>query len=274
MVDVITLGTGGPLPSPDRAGPATLVRSGARSWLVDAGRGVQLRLSAQFASVVNLDAVLLTHLHSDHVCDLNDLITTRWIMAMGPSPLRVYGPVGTARLVERTLSMLADDVAYRIAHHADLTEGPLVEVVEVTSGVVVDDGTVRIVAEQTDHAPASPSVGYRFELDGAVVVVAGDTVPCPGLDRLVAGADCYVQTVVREEPIRALNLPRFLDVLDYHSSTVTAAQTAARGGVRTLVFTHPVPAPAPGMEGPWLADAAEHFDGAVHLASDGFTWTS
>ena len=274
MVEVITLGTGGPLPSPDRAGPATLVRSGARSFLVDAGRGVQLRLSAAFGSVTALDAVLLTHLHSDHICDLNDLITTRWIMAFGQSPLTIYGPVGTASLVDRTMAMLADDIGYRIAHHDDLTEGPIVNVIEVTSGVIVDDGEVRIIAAPTDHAPASPSVGYRFEIDGAVIAVAGDTIPCDGLDLLVDGADCYVQTVVREALIRPLGLPRFLDVLDYHSSTVTAAQTAARGGVKHLIFTHPVPAPQPGTEGEWLAEAAEHFAGPVELAADLFTWSN
>ena len=274
MVEVITLGTGGPLPSPDRAGPATLVRSGARSFLVDAGRGVQLRLSAAFGSVTALDAVLLTHLHSDHICDLNDLITTRWIMAFGPSPLTIYGPVGTASFVDRTMAMLADDIGYRIAHHDDLTEGPIVNVIEVTSGVIVDDGEVRIIAAPTDHAPASPSVGYRFEIDGAVIAVAGDTIPCDGLDLLVDGADCYVQTVVREALIRPLGLPRFLDVLDYHSSTVTAAQTAARGGVKHLIFTHPVPAPQPGTEGEWLAEAAEHFAGPVELAVDLFTWSN
>ncbi len=274
MVEVITLGTGGPLPSPDRAGPATLVRSGARSFLVDAGRGAQLRLSAAFGSVTALDAVLLTHLHSDHICDLNDLITTRWIMAFGPSPLTIYGPVGTASLVDRTMAMLADDIGYRIAHHDDLTEGPIVNVIEVTSGVIVDDGEVRIIAAPTAHAPASPSVGYRFEIDGAVIAVAGDTIPCDGLDLLVDGADCYVQTVVREALIRPLGLPRFLDVLDYHSSTVTAAQTAARGGVKHLIFTHPVPAPQPGTEGEWLAEAAEHFAGPVELAVDLFTWSN
>jgi ribonuclease Z len=274
MVEVITLGTGGPLPSPDRAGPSTLVRSGNRSFLVDAGRGVQLRLSAAFGAVTALDAVLLTHLHSDHICDLNDVITTRWIMAFGPSPLTIYGPVGTAALVDRTMAMLTDDIGYRIAHHDDLTEGPIVNVVEVTSGVIVDDGVVRIIAAPTDHAPASPSVGYRFEIDGTVVAVAGDTIPCAGLDLLVDGADCYVQTVVREALIRPLGLPRFLDVLDYHSSTVTAAQTAAKGGVKHLIFTHPVPAPQPGTEGEWLAEAAAHFSGPVDLAADLFTWTN
>jgi ribonuclease BN (tRNA processing enzyme) len=61
--------------------------------------------------------------------------------------------------------------------------------------------------------------------------------------------------------------------MDYHSTTETAAQTAARGGVGALVFTHMVPAPLPGTEGDWLDDAAAFYDGPVHVANDLFTVT-
>ena len=107
----------------------------------------------------------------------------------------MVGPVGTQRFVDRTLEMLADDIGYRLAHHADLTEGPDVEVTEVEDGVAFDEGGVRVMAAPTDHAPVRPTVGYRVDHDGRAVVIAGDTVPCPGLDRLCAGADVYVQTV-------------------------------------------------------------------------------
>jgi ribonuclease Z len=100
------------------------------------------------------------------------------------------------------------------------------------------------------------------------VVIAGDTVPCEGLDRLCAGADVYVQTVVRPDLIRLIPSPRLHDTLDYHSSCEDAGRTAARGGVRTLVLTHPVPAPAPGTEAEWVDLAAAHFDGEIVLASD------
>jgi ribonuclease Z len=93
-------------------------------------------------------------------------------------------------------------------------------------------------------------------------------VPCPGLDELCQGVDVLVQTVVRRDLIEQIGLPRLLDVLDYHSSIVDAAQTAARNGVGTLVLTHLVPAPATGTEQEWIGQAAAHFDGEVILASD------
>ena len=101
-----------------------------------------------------------------------------------------------------------------------------------------------------------------------VVVIAGDTVPCAGLDRLCAGADVYVQTVIRTDLVRAIPSARIQDIHDYHSTVEQAAGTAARGGVRTLVLTHPVPAPAPGTESEWTDLARAHFAGDVVLASD------
>ncbi|MEI7479935.1 MAG: MBL fold metallo-hydrolase [Actinomycetes bacterium] len=270
-MEIITLGTGSPIPSPDRAGPSTLVRAEGRDFLIDCGRGVQMRMAAAWCSAPQLTAVLLTHLHSDHITDFNDVVTSRWIMSPVPSPLTVIGPVGTQRFVDRTLEMLSDDVGYRIAHHEDLNEGPVINVKEVESGVVFDDGVVRILAEPTNHAPVAPTVGYRFEEGGKAVAIAGDTIPCEGLSTLVRGAEVYVQTVIRRQLVEQVPMQRFLDILDYHSTTETAAQTAAEGGVGALVFTHPVPAPQPGTEQDWLDDAAAHYDGPVHLAVDLFS---
>ena len=203
-MDVVLLGTGNPLPHPDRAGPATLVRAGGLQFLVDCGRGVLMRLAAAGAFPGMLASVLLTHLHSDHVSDFNDVLTTRWVMSPVENPLEVVGPVGTDRFVARTLAMLDDDIGYRLAHHDDLRWQPGAAVTEVDDGVALERDGVRVVAAPTDHRPVHPTVGYRFEHDGHAVVVAGDTVPCEGLDRLCAGADVYVQTVIRRSLVEAV----------------------------------------------------------------------
>ena len=93
--------------------------------------------------------------------------------------------------------------------------------------------------------------------------------PCPArLDRLSAGADVLVHTVVRRDLIEALGVPRLLDVLDYHSSVPDAAGTAQRAGVGTLVLTHMVPAVQPGAEQEWIDQAAAVFGGTVVVAED------
>lgn len=269
---ITLLGTGSPLPDPNRAGPATLVEAGGLQLLFDCGRGVLMRLAAAgLPSPALLAAQFLTHLHSDHVSDFNDVVTTRWVTSPAPSPLVVVGPPGTERFADRTLEMLTDDIGYRIAHHEDLQWQPGVEVTEVLDGPVTLDALsaagVSVTAAATDHRPVAPTVGYRVEHDGAVVAIAGDTVPCEGLDALVAGADVYVQTVIRDDIVRQVPMQRFQDICDYHSSVADAARTAARGGVRTLVLTHMVPAPPPGGADEWIALAREHFDGEV-LAPD------
>jgi ribonuclease Z len=106
------------------------------------------------------------------------------------------------------------------------------------------------------------------EHDGATVVLAGDTVPCAGLDELCDGADALVHTVIRKDLLEAIGLPRLLDVCDYHSSVEEAATTAAKAGIGTLVLTHYVPAIAPGQEDEWRALAASRFEGRIELGDD------
>ena len=143
-----------------------------------------------------------------------------------------------------------------------------IEVIEVTPGVVLDEGGLRVIAARTDHRPVEPTLGYRVEFDGKAVVLAGDTVPCAGLDELCQGADVYVQTVLRDDLVRMVPMQRFVDTIDYHSTVEQAAQTAARGGVGTLMLTHQVPTPGPGTADEWIAAAREHFAGDIIFGED------
>ena len=293
MIDVTLLGTGSPIVDPNRAGPATLVRStggqersdpgnstggqersdpgnstGVQTFLVDCGRGVLMRAAAAGTQAAGLTALLLTHLHSDHITDLSDVITTRWVSTLGPNPLPIIGPPGTRAVVDATLAALAPDISYRIGHHADITEPPVVIVQEFTDGEVWNSGGVRITAAPTDHRPVEPTIAFRIEYGGASVVLAGDSVPCGTLDELARGADALVHTAIRKDLVELMPAQRIRDILDYHSSVEQAAATAARAGVATLVLTHYVPPLAPGQEDQWRALAAKEFSGRVELGDD------
>jgi ribonuclease Z len=268
VIEVTLLGTGSPLPDPTRAGPSTLVRAGDATLLFDCGRGVLMRAAAVGVGAAGLSALFLTHLHSDHITDLGDVLTTRWVSTFVPTPLTIVGPPGTRAVVDATLASLGPDVGYRLDHHDDLTEPPAVDVHEVTEGEVWSSDRVRVVAGPTDHRPVAPTVGFRVEHDGASVVIAGDTVPCEGLDELARGADGLVHTVIRKDLLEPLGIARLHDVCDYHSSVEEAAATAKRAGVGTLILTHYVPGLVAGQEDEWRSRAAGAFDGEVELGED------
>ena len=270
MIEVTLLGTGSPIPDARRAGPSTLVRAGGQTFLVDCGRGVQQRMTAVGVSATGLSALLLTHLHSDHIADLGDLIITRWVTTFTPepNPLKIIGPPGTKAVVEATLKAFGPDIGYRIAHHADLTSPPPVEVEEHVEGLVLHHDGVRITVAPTDHRPVQPTIGFRISYEGASVVLAGDTVPCATLDELAAGAGALVHTVIRKDLIESMPMQRIRDICDYHSSVQEAAATAQRAGVGILILTHYVPAIAPGQEDEWRALAASEFNQQIELGDD------
>jgi ribonuclease Z len=268
MIEVTLLGTGSPMVDPSRAGPSTLVRAGGQTFLVDCGRGVLMRAAAVGVGAANISALLLTHLHSDHITDLSDVITTRWVTTFTRTPLPVFGPPGTATVVEATLAALAPDISYRIGHHPDITEPPTVEVEEVTNGVVWAGDGVRITAAPTDHRPVEPTVGFRVDFDGASAVLAGDTVPCAGLDELASGAGALVHSMIRRDLVEQMAVQRIRDIIDYHSSVEEAAGTAERAGVGILVLTHYVPGIGPGQEDDWRALAATVFSRQIELGDD------
>ena len=225
-----------------------------------------------------LTALLLTHLHSDHIADLGDLIISGWITNFGtPKPLVIIGPPGTKTVVDATLVAFGSDIGYRIAHHADLNAPPDVQVHEYTEGQVgvtrrakrrgmAAGVTIRVAP--TDHRPVEPTIAFRVEYDGASVVLAGDSVPCASLDALASGAGALVHTVIRKDIVALSPQQRVRDILDYHSSVEEAAATAARAGVGTLVLTHYVPAIAPGQEDEWRALAATEFSRQIELGDD------
>jgi ribonuclease Z len=269
MIEITLLGTGSPAPDPNRAGPATLVRAGEQIFLVDCGRGVLQRLAAVGVGPSWLTALLLTHLHSDHIADLGDLIISSWITNFGtPKPLVIIGPPGTKTVVDATLVAFGPDIGYRIAHHADLNAPPDVRVHEYTEGQVWAQSGVTIRVAPTDHRPVEPTIAFRVEYDGASVVLAGDGVPCTSLDELAKGAGALVHTVIRKDIVALSPNQRVRDILDYHSSVEEAAATAARAGVGTLILTHYVPTIAPGQEDQWRALAATEFSRQIELGDD------
>src|SRR5918996_963450 len=143
---VTLLGAGCPQVHPHRFGPASLVRAGGRSVLVDCGSGVTQRLLGAGCPGAELDAVLLTHLHSDHVVDLYQLIVSSWHQGR-ERPQRIFGPAGTRAFAEATMAVWRREREQRIAWERRPSTAALeLEVVEFEEGVVFEQDGLRIFA--------------------------------------------------------------------------------------------------------------------------------
>ena len=230
-IEVTLLGTGSPLPSPDRAGPATLVRPGGATLLVDCGRGVVMRLAAAGRAAHRAvgGAAHPPPQRPHH----RPQRRRHHPLGDGTAPGAAAGrrPAGHPAVVDGLLAMLGPDQQYRLDHHDDLDERPVGGGHRGGAGRHVRRSAGATVVGARDRPPAG---GADRRLPGRArrarsAALAGDTVPCAGLDELCAGADLYVQTVIREDLVRAVPSARLQDILDYHSTVEQAAQTAARG---------------------------------------------
>ena len=137
-IEVTLLGTGHPLPAMDRFGAATLIQSGDNLILVDAGRGVLQRLFQLNVQYDEIDAIFLTHLHSDHIVGLPDLWLTGWLMTSRDRPLQIFGPAGTTNLVENLREAFSFDIDIRISDDGSPEAGSILQVTEVKDGYVYE----------------------------------------------------------------------------------------------------------------------------------------
>lgn len=241
-LEVVLTGTGVPTPVPGRAGPGALIRAGGLKLQFDAGHSTTLRLAEAGVQAEELDAIFLTHHHSDHVMGLADLLMTAWLNDAN-RVLEVIAPEGlTARYVEESLEALKGDIAVRRAHRRVSTVAssrntffsPTAE-----PQTVWQQGDVRVKAIKVRHEPVKNAVGYLVESGDTRVAISGDTRVCEEMETLAQGVQVLVHEVIA--PTRVP--PERLHTLTYHSYPVELGAMAARAKVETLMLTHLSPPP-------------------------------
>ncbi|MDF3937237.1 MBL fold metallo-hydrolase [Pseudomonas citronellolis] len=241
-IKVTLLGTGTPILNVNRFGMSTLVEAGPHKLLFDAGRGAAIRLHQLQVPLRDIEAVFITHLHSDHLTGLPDLYATAPLPTddgRRTQALPVYGPKGidsVARGIEQMFSennrirgKETNAQAARIADQAIPAEG----------GVVFDQQGVKVTAFLVDHGYVKPAYGYRIDYAGRSVVLSGDTTYAPNLVRQAKGVDLLVHSLSIASHQLEKAYPDYVKhFYDYLANPETVAKVLSETHPRDAVFSH------------------------------------
>jgi len=272
---VVMLGTGTPIPTPDRSGPATAIVVDGKAYLVDFGPGVVRRAAAasteyggtvEGLAVDKLEIAFLTHLHHDHSAGLPDLVYTSWTHGR-EKPLELYGPAGIKAMAEHVAAAWEEDNRYRLyGLEPAAPEGWKISAHEIDEGVVYRDERVTVDAFKVKHGTWPNAFGYRFTTPDKVIVISGDAAYDPTIEKMATGADILIHEVVSEQAVNA----RDLFWQNYHRSNHTTshelAALASRAKPGLLILYHVL---VFGLEDEVvLEEVKARYDGNVVLAED------
>lgn len=291
-LNLVLCGSGSPLPDPERAGPCMLVQAGDQLLVIDVGSGSPRNLGLMGIPAGAIDAVLLTHFHSDHIDGLGELILQRWAGSQHQSPLPVLGPPGVDSVVSGFNQAYTLDVGYRIAHHGETVMPPPAAGAQAQAfalpspqgAVVYAAGGLTVTAFPVPHDPVDQAVGYRIDYAGRSLVISGDTAASTVLQQHSQGVDLLAHEALSPELVQVIRrgaqradnsrvVTIMDDILDYHTTPQQAADIAAAARVGRLVFYHTIPQlPLPPLERRFLRGVKERFSGPVDLGADGDWW--
>jgi ribonuclease Z len=287
-------GSGAPFPHHNRVGPCIVVKAGDHLYIVDAGEGSARNIALMGFQMGKIDAILLTHFHSDHIADLGEIMLQRWARGSNAKPVDVIGPMGVETVVEGFDRAYSLDAGYRVAHHGSATVPPSgaggtarpfsLSAEEDASVVVIDDGGVRVTAFKVNHAPVSPAVGYRFDYKGRSLVISGDTVPCRSLEKQSQGVGVLFHEALQPSMIKMIRDQAGLspspstakimaDIPSYHTSPEDAAKIARGAGVKHLVLYHILPPTPAVLKGMFLGDSSKYYPGPITIGEDGMLFS-
>ena len=231
--EVVIIGSGTCVPRPDRAGPATVVRLGGVTILVDSAAGTLRRLEENGIPWTSIDYLFYTHFHPDHVGELVPLIfATRYAPGFNRNgPIEVFGPEGLLELhrhMQAAFGQWVEPQSERIR----LNEIP------IGWGSRMQLPPMEVEAVHVAHTPQS--LAYRFTgPTGRSVVVTGDTEPCAEVMELAKGADIVVVECSMPDgnPVPGHMTPKGVELL------------ARESGAGKVVATHFYPDVEPQLEG-------------------------
>lgn len=277
---IVMLGTGTPIPNPDRSGPAVAIVVDSVAYLFDAGAGVGRRAAAAGLKGVKafaartpngqpsprFDRVFLTHLHSDHTLGLADAIFTPWIQGR-VRPLDIYGPPGTTRLVNGILDGNAEDIAERLgASGGPAPEGWKAVVHEIAEGEIYRDSLITVTAFAVPHADWKYAFGYRIKTPDKLIVLSGDTRSSPAIALECRECDVLIHEVYSDSGFATLPAIRQKYHAHAHTSAAQVGDIAKQAKPKLLILYHQLFFGVP--EQKLLGEVRSRFEGRVVSAHD------
>ena len=255
-LDVYVCGASSPLSTTGSAQSCVFVKAGDRSFVVDVGPGSPGVIRRLGLPLHNLEGVLLTHFHGDHIAGLGDINFNSWVAGRNKQ-LMVMGPEGVDQVVSGFNQAYSLDSSYRTRHHGWNIlplEYSVMESKTIKSGLILEEDGLTIRAFRVDHSPIEPAVGYRFDYKGRSVAVSGDAIVTKEYQEAVESVDLLLadalSTVLVSKMSEALadngnkrTSKLIHDVLDYHASTTSLVDMAKQANVKQLAFYHMVPMP-------------------------------
>jgi ribonuclease Z len=269
---IVMLGTGTPIPDPDRMGPATAIIVDSIAYIFDAGTGIVRRAAAAQRTGIpalatpKLNRVFLTHLHSDHTLGLADIIFTPWIQGR-KDPIEIFGPPGTQRLVNGILDGNAEDIEERInSSGGPSANGWKANVHEIQAGVVYKDERMTVRAFAVPHSQWKYAFGYRIDTPDRSIVISGDERPDDAVIAACNGCDVLIHEVYSDSGFKTVPALRQLYHAQAHTSATQLGVIATKARPGLLILYHQLFFGA--SDDQLLSEVRSKFSGRVVSAKD------
>lgn len=279
-MDVTLLGTGSPIPFPERAGTSIHVECRDEQALIDCGPGAVNRLLENDKPLEEIDSLFFTHQHLDHNGDFFNFVISSW--SLGRDSLTMYGPSGTEALLDALESIYNEDIQYR--KRMDYPEGGIesISFEAVDAEFVLETDSWTVAAHPVEHSIETYAYRFTDPSTGATLVFSADTRYLDSLVDFAAGADLLIQDACvaprrKESPAEGqiwdhfsgtTSEQRLAELKRTHCTPEQAGEIASRAGVDRLVLTHLLPYRDTDQI---LRRATSEFDGAVEVARDGLS---